>query len=135
MKTYKLSGKALDWAVARAIYNDRGLADWDKQYSSNWAHGGPLIEMEGISIVKDKIGWFATTDDLSDVEHARYSATTPLVAAMRFFVGNNLGDDVEVPQELTPNGEVRGASVTAQPACEASSREAATSTVVLGNGG
>lgn len=29
------------------------------------------------------------------------------------------------------NGEVRGASVTAQPACEASSREAATSTVVL----
>ena len=30
------------------------------------------------------------------------------------------------------NGEVRGASVTAQPACEASSREAATSTVVLG---
>ena len=31
----------------------------------------------------------------------------------------------------TSNGEVRGASVTAQPACEASSREAATSTVVL----
>lgn len=33
---------------------------------------------------------------------------------------------------LTPNGEVRGASVTAQPACEASSGEAATSTVLLG---
>lgn len=33
---------------------------------------------------------------------------------------------------LTYNGEVRGSSVTAKPACEASSREAATSTVVLG---
>jgi len=30
------------------------------------------------------------------------------------------------------NGEVRGASVTAKPACEASSAEGATSTVVLG---
>ena len=34
-------------------------------------------------------------------------------------------------KNVMPNGEVRGASVTAQPACEASSDEGATSTVVL----
>jgi hypothetical protein len=68
------------------------------EYSTKWAEGGPIIEQEGISINShlDGYEWFAR-DYWGLNEQA---AETPLVAAMRCYVANKLGDTVEVPDEL-----------------------------------
>ncbi len=70
-------------------------------YSTDWAQGGPIIDRERISIRQwanlpivhaymPTIGVEWSSDDSS-----------PLVAAMRCFVASKLGDEVEVPDELT----------------------------------
>ena len=60
------------------------------------------------------------------------TAVCPKCGKTRLAGGTHKGNSSAACYGLKPhNGEVRGASVTAQPACEASSREAATSTVVL----
>jgi hypothetical protein len=60
MKTSELTGVALDWAVAKCVgrtfeavesftaYHDDG----EMRYSTNWAHGGPIIERENISVIR-----------------------------------------------------------------------------------
>jgi len=95
MKTSELTGAVLDWAVAKCEGFDNG--DWLPDYSTDWAAGGLIIECEGISIVRvsDSI-WDAHMSNVNFYE----SGTTPLIAAMRCYVASNLGDDVEVPEEL-----------------------------------
>lgn len=69
--------------------------------STNWEHGGPIVERERISIATiqrniDGDQWTASLlDDCSDVIHG----DTPLVAAMRCLVASKFGADVpdEVP--------------------------------------
>jgi hypothetical protein len=91
MKTSELTGAALDWAVSKCE-KDQNF------YSTNWAQGGPIIEREGISINShlDGYEWFAR-DYWGLNEQA---AEKPLVAAMRCYVANKLGDTVEIPREL-----------------------------------
>jgi len=109
MKTNKLSGAALDWAVAWAenitIKHFSGvfyLLDGDEwNPTRNWAQGGPIIEREGISV--DRIGG-AWTADIADsvggyIEHTE-SGTTPLIAAMRCYVTSKLGDEIDLPEDL-----------------------------------
>ena len=100
MKTSKLSGAALDWAVAqcKGFPVRNGFDDNCPEYSTKWSEGGPIIEEEGISINShlDGYEWFAR-DYWGLNEHA---AETPLVAAMRCYVAGNLGEDVNVPEEL-----------------------------------
>jgi len=110
IKTNELTGAALDWAVAWAenitIKHFSGvfyLLDGDEwNPTRNWSQGGPIIEREGISV--DRIGG-AWTADIADsvggyIEHTE-SGTTPLIAAMRCYVASKLGDEVDVPEELT----------------------------------
>jgi hypothetical protein len=119
MKTSELTGRALDWAVAKCegveLYsgprdnNPAYKANWVRrkhgglyQPSTDWAQGGPIIEREGISV--DRMGG-AWTADISDsvggyIEHTE-SGPTPLIAAMRCYVASKLGDEVEIPRELT----------------------------------
>jgi hypothetical protein len=106
MKTSKLTGAALDWAVARcegfSVRN--GFDDNCPEYSTDWSQGGPIIERENIEISVDRMGCPLWTADITDslgvyIEHT-YSGTTPLIAAMRCYVASNLGDDVEIPKEL-----------------------------------
>jgi hypothetical protein len=113
MKTSELTGAALDWAVAKcegfvkvAIWTDHiGIC---KKYSfedqvrwapsTNWAQGGPIIEGEGIEVSPDWVDslWRGY---LSGQNITAYGPT-PLIAAMRCYVSSELGDEVDVPEEL-----------------------------------
>lgn len=106
MKTSELAGAALDWAVAKCWYGedyDMSIPLFDDGLifapSTNWAHGGPIIEREHVSIEATRIGglgdrWMATSGDCAEF------ADKPLIAAMRCYVASKLGDNVEVPEEL-----------------------------------
>ena len=102
MKTSELTGAALDWAVAKC---EGELEYWPQiEYSTDWTQGGPIIEREGVSIVQqgDAAEWVASVYDHS-AEDWRLHTTgpTPLIAAMRCYVASKMGDEVEVPEELT----------------------------------
>lgn len=118
MKTSELTGAALDWAVAKAM----GFAfSYDPNFkpSDYWVQGGPIIEREGINIrAIRKEGYTLDGHWLAAYDHGNtgtmvrwvkrtdwrkhYSAgPTPLIAAMRCYVASKLGDEIEVPGELT----------------------------------
>ena len=107
MKVSDLKGAALDWAVAKCegrqepeVVNNFAVAwyTWpNTHYSTNWAQGGPIIEREGITIFQTGRDW------MGYIRHDTESfAPTPLIAAMRCYVTSKLGDDIDIPEELTP---------------------------------
>ena len=99
MKTSELTGAALDWAVAKCVGFDNG--DWIPNYSTEWYHGGAIIECEKISITGTNFAWWECEKGWYAHIGDRYShGTTPLIAAMRCYVASELGDEVEVPEEL-----------------------------------
>lgn len=128
MKTSELTGAALDWAVAKCegvtvlpkmrggcyVTLDRGKTVL-LCYSTDWAQGGPIIEREKLGVwwahhVVDAEGneygnhWYSETgltDENADERHVCMEGETPLVAAMRCYVASKLGDEVELPKELT----------------------------------
>jgi hypothetical protein len=103
MKTSELTGAQLDWAVAKCedIHLTPHRGGWAyAAYSTNWSQGGPIIEREKIELVPSVNGkfWYAESlDRKARVERC----PTPLIAAMRCYVASKLGDDVEIPKELT----------------------------------
>lgn len=119
MKTAKLNGRALDWAVAKCERYDvdihagtaitfRGGGDWWHP-SSDWAQGGQIIEREGIEVSvsrRHKRGhieeWTACNEIADDHNWDAYIQTgeTPLIAAMRCYVASKLGDEIDVPEGL-----------------------------------
>ena len=111
MKTAELTGAAIDWAVASCEGVEWESADsflayhepGDMNYSTDWAQGGPIIEREGITVeyLHDS-RWVARHPTAK--RHSRSifgDGHTPLIAAMRCYVASKLGDEVEVPDELT----------------------------------
>jgi hypothetical protein len=109
-KVSELEGAQLDYAVAVASGFTRArmsevyagewvmpdgrqmFAPWFKP-STDWAHGGPIIEREQITIdCRKPERWLAT-----GWEDDEQYGPTPLIAAMRAFVASKLGDEVEVP--------------------------------------
>ncbi|MWA16524.1 phage protein NinX family protein [Burkholderia pseudomallei] len=91
MKVSELSGEALDYWVARAEGFKGQAAQFVAAayaYSSLWAHGGPVIERERISIVERGDHWFA------DARGGSETGGSPLEAAMRAFVAREFGDEV-----------------------------------------
>jgi hypothetical protein len=117
MKTSELTGAALDWAVAKCEeYEIETLADgtvwyWQQHWltgelevienfepSTDWKHGGPIIECEGITVGPDTglDWWVAHIKGGVYIDHG----STPLIAAMRCYVASKMGDEVEVPDEL-----------------------------------
>lgn len=113
IKTRELEGIALDWAVAQIELTQELPEDvmvWvtplpcddpdDKRYqpSSDWAQGGPIIEQEGMTLRMGCDGhWQAELEEFDALFHG----PTPLIAAMRCLVSAKLGDEIEVPNELT----------------------------------
>jgi len=130
MKTSELEGAALDWAVAKCEgftnlrkNTHRFNSKWimtpprvefgpvyleDYAYSTDWAHGGPIIEREMIRVAPNVSGkWTATIKELKDdgtlsgyYKHHHGVGETSLIAAMRCNVASKLGDEVEIPEEL-----------------------------------
>jgi hypothetical protein len=93
MKTSELTGAALDWAVAKIEANVWGYFS----PSTNWTHGGPIIEREGMQIQTFMDKWLASIPK----PFVQRDGPTPLIAAMRCYVASKLGDDIEIPKELT----------------------------------
>ena len=123
----KLEGGLLDAAVAKAegwhrqVWESAADFEWrgapespecmlgpieagpEYSPSTDWAHGGPLVERERIyAIPRPCGGWVAcrleghppdSAEDLS----THCSGATLLVAAMRAHVQNKLGDEVDLP--------------------------------------
>jgi len=110
MRTSELSGIALDWAVAKCEgVNYHGPA-WTK-FSTDWAQGGPIIEREGITVSrtdqkldKGQMPWVAYLIEHlfeDEYEHEYQHGPTPLIAAMRCYVASKLGNEIQIPEELT----------------------------------
>ncbi len=119
MKTSELTGTALDWAVATCEgYTDYdpdtetmmpprkgyGRVNFDEySFSTDWSQGGPIIEREGISIL------YRVGVNMSANINGQYEQSVPynqrgnaqLIVAMRCYVASKLGDDIELPKELT----------------------------------
>jgi hypothetical protein len=99
VKTSELSGAALDWAVAKREGRDMVYFQVIDAFmpSTDWAHGGPIIEREKIDVLHYADGgWLAVGIWLCEAE-----GQTPLIAAMRCYVASKFGDEVEIPEELT----------------------------------
>jgi Protein of unknown function (DUF2591) len=84
--------------------------------STDWSQGGPIIEREKLGVwfsdeVIDEDGnilrevcWYCETSCTADNGDEPYqcdTGPTPLIAAMRCYVASKLGDEVDVPNELT----------------------------------
>lgn len=110
IKTSELTGAALDWAVAKCegfepftddiwwiIERDGAYIQLPK-YASDWAQGGPIIYREDIDLYTSGV-WRAEIIRADEVAFS-IKGPTPLIAAMRCYVANKLGDEIEVPEEL-----------------------------------
>lgn len=64
-----------------------------------WSQGGPLIEKHMVGVDLDRQGLWVATPINWTAETVQY-ATTPLIAACRAIVADNLGDTVQVPADL-----------------------------------
>ncbi len=121
MKTAELESVQLDWAVCKAaglmdaypkfkkpatfLKAWQGNSSYYLHPSLDWEHGGPIIERNFISVCMYDGVWIATKsfDPYTGLIGVDYegSRETPLIAAMRCYVQSKLGDEVEIPQELT----------------------------------
>jgi hypothetical protein len=118
IKTSELSGVALDWAVEYALLSRvanlemrYSVASMHQRttgvgYSSNWAISGPVIEREKISVGYERFGspgggmWDAVKK-VSEADGLWLEfGSTPLEAAMRVLVASEIGNQVDVPDEL-----------------------------------
>lgn len=121
IKTSDLIDVALDWAVALArdesVRVERGrvrfaLSQFTNDYdlyspSTDWAQGGPIIERSNTHIWTDRKDaayaghpdsyWVAEMTEIGGI----WWGPTPLIAAMRCYVASKLGDEVDIPKELT----------------------------------
>jgi hypothetical protein len=112
-KTSELEGQLLDRAVVIALglplapdfmsatyvpaWGGVGLTLEVLEPSSEWEHGGPIIERERITIAAptrpEHADWMARMGERPFDWHG----PTPLIAAMRAYVASKLGDEVELP--------------------------------------
>lgn len=108
IKTSVLTGAALDWAVAKCEgfkpAASASLVIMDSYHPSTyWAQGGPIIEREEIELRVSGKNWWA--DRVFKPSENRQDwcghGSTPLIAAMRCYVASKLGDEVEVPKDMT----------------------------------
>lgn len=70
------------------------------EYSTDWSQGGPIIEREVISVIgfyPDPKQWNAHQEGL----HFFEDCPTPLIAAMRCYIASKLGEEVDIPEDLT----------------------------------
>jgi hypothetical protein len=115
MKTSELQGAALDWAVAKCEGHEtlmcRGKLEtlftengWTP--STNWEQGGPIIENWEIGLKRnapcsDGRQWEASPSIRAKGAGWKFGyGPTPLIAAMRCYVASELGDEVDVPEDL-----------------------------------
>ena len=90
MNTFKLTGEALDFAVAQCEGHDVEDPTWwadfgdDCCYSTDWAQGGPIIAREGITLRCGLNGWDAELPEFNLLTHGE----SALIAAMRCYAAS-----------------------------------------------
>lgn len=92
------------WVLRAQVANVGWFADYTYNPSVNWLQGGPIIEREKIAPSYSVEGdWIAYRFDPEDELEASFvqRGPTPLIAAMRCYVASVLGDEVEIPSEVT----------------------------------
>lgn len=121
VKTAELTGAALDWAVGVAEGRQPGaykgvvratahpdcpdsapMFGPELNYSTGWAQAGPLLNQHKISRTIDHSGlWIAYAGyNLNDEQRHMQCDRSELVAGLRCLVALNLGEVVDVPEEL-----------------------------------
>lgn len=118
VKTARLTGRALDWAVESVVIARMRLAGehvkqwWVDQkqsdpsnYSDDWLRSGPLLTEAHISRTIDHSGlWIAYwTDGYTEGDAGKkwtQCDRSELVAGLRCYVAMTLGDEIDVPEEL-----------------------------------
>ena len=119
IKTSELIPPALDWAVwtaaggasayPRTASGKAFLKLWkgnSAKYihpSTDWSQGGPIIDklmLESGLVLRSWVEEKRCEASL-DFPHKFSYGPTPLIAAMRCYVASKLGDEVEVPDELS----------------------------------
>ncbi len=113
VKTAELSGDKLDYFTAVAIGEKNpqiclgggcvvsNAHTLHRFYpSSEWQHGGPLIEKYNISISDCDGEWVASIMNDDGDYDALVNGARPLIAACRAVVASKLGDEVDIPDEL-----------------------------------
>jgi len=100
MKTNELIGDALDRAVGIAMRLPASYWSEGKcaAFSTDWSHGGPIIERECITLDLGARMLDAPKEWCANCGHGYYCGPTPLIAAMRCYVASVLG--MEVPDGL-----------------------------------
>ena len=66
--------------------------------STDWSHGGPIIEREGIGTAPDSQGPWKAYKEATEGPRV-YIGRTPLEAAMRRFVASKYGENVPCPDK------------------------------------
>ena len=69
--------------------------------STDWKHGGPIVESEIAKIERFSDALWEATAYTKNAQDIVQDGPTPLIAAMRCYVASKLGDDIEIPKELT----------------------------------
>lgn len=130
VKTAKLTGAALDWAVAKAAGFElkRLKREWQLrkggeehgrfypekaegfkvcrsrprywQPSVDWGQAGPLLEDQRVDLHFDGSAWWAQVGTAIRQHPAGVRHESPLVAVCRAIVADRLGDATQVPAEL-----------------------------------
>lgn len=94
---YEADGSDDRYVVRVQSPTEARFVDWTYNPSASWWQGGPIIEREGINLSSVAgITWCA-----DGPVRVGFYGPTPLIAAMRCYVASKLGNEVEIPEELT----------------------------------
>lgn len=107
VKTSELTGNALDWAVAKCEEWTGDFIDMPN-YSTDWRHGGPIIErgcdrhimIKGMGAFSDYPREWSCALIADDHMYRVATGPTLLVSAMRCYVASKLGDTVDIPEDM-----------------------------------
>ena len=130
IKTSELTRTTLDWAVAKCeggdclwydtiathwmTLNGKDIAlskGWAQSFtpSTNWAHGGPIIEREEFTLSHspyEHVFYGSARPWCAEKRGVMEYGPTPLIAAMRCYIASKLGDEIEIPEELIREADI-----------------------------
>ncbi|MGJ0628754.1 phage protein NinX family protein [Xenorhabdus bovienii] len=114
IKTSELTGKALDYAVALA-QGWKKMADYNGYSTPNgvviapeyipswdWSQCGELIEKHHVELIFNSVSeeWSAYIFSFEELESVLEDGESPTIAICRAVVAAQLGDEVDIPDEL-----------------------------------
>ena len=117
VKVSEATKNQLNWMVAKCLYPHGGDEWWScisvqERYSTDWSQGGPIIaekidclrkrsKAEEAGLANPNPGFKFKAEIFADIDgYFCAFGPTPLIAGLRCVVMSELGDEVDVPEEL-----------------------------------